>query len=279
VYGGRHGISLGNAITISGAAASPEAGYNSSPAISFLMTLFNGRLGSWLGNPGAPGDRTFGRSGPRVGVTPLVSEMFGLTTDRNPYVFLSDGGHFDNLGLYAMVLRRCRCILVSDAGCDPDRTFEDLGNAIRKIRIDLGISIDFPADRPPFGRTSTTDTAAFGGWAVGRIRYSQLDRPDGDAAPDDEYDGVLIYLKPTLCGEEPVDVINYASRSATFPHESTTNQFFTESQFESYRSLAMFQTERMCRALGLGADQSADVPALSREPMRWLKWHGAAARV
>jgi hypothetical protein len=142
------------------------------------------------------------RSGGRArGVTPLLCEMFGLTTDRSPYVFLSDGGHFENLGLYAMVLRRCRCIVVSDAGCDPDHTFEDLGNAIRKIRIDLGISIEFPTDRPPFGR-SATDAAAFTGWAVGRIRYSQVDRLDGDHESDDAYDGVLVYLKPTLCGGE-----------------------------------------------------------------------------
>jgi hypothetical protein len=141
-YGGRDGISLGTAISISGAAASPEAGYNSSPSVSFLMALFNARLGWWLGNPGAPGDHTFGRSGPRGGVTPLLSEMFGETTDRSGFVYLSDGGHFENLGLYAMVLRRCRLIVVSDAGCDPHGTFEDLGNAIRKIRIDLGVPID-----------------------------------------------------------------------------------------------------------------------------------------
>ena len=65
--------------------------------------------------------------------------MFGLTTDDRPYVYLSDGGHFENLGLYEMVRRRCRFIVVSDAGCDPDFVFEDLGNAVRKIAIDLGI--------------------------------------------------------------------------------------------------------------------------------------------
>ena len=64
------------------------------------------------------------------------------TDDKNPYVYLSDGGHFENLGLYEMVLRRCHTIVVSDAGCDPGCSFEDLGNAIRKIRIDFGIPIE-----------------------------------------------------------------------------------------------------------------------------------------
>jgi len=69
--------------------------------------------------------------------------MFGLTNSNRRYVNLSDGGHFDNLGLYEAVLRRCRHVLVSDAGRDELFTFEDLGNSIRKIRIDFGINIEF----------------------------------------------------------------------------------------------------------------------------------------
>ena len=273
VYGGTHGVSLGTAITISGAAASPEAGYNSSPTVSFLMALFNARLGWWLGNPGPAGDQTFTRSGPLGGVTPVLSEMFGQTTDRNQFVFLSDGGHFDNLGLYSMVLRRCRLIVLSDAGCDPDCTFTDLGNAIRKIRIDLGVPIEFPGDRPPF-TTAAGSATPFTGWTVGRIRYSAADKPPGSGIPDEDYDGVLVYVKPTLSGGEPVDVLDYSHRNHTFPHESTTNQFFTESQFESYRALGIFETERMCRALSRAPtddDARADTADLFVTPMRWLE--------
>jgi hypothetical protein len=57
-------------------------------------------------------------------------------------LYLSDGGHFDNLGVYEMVRRRCRFVVLSDAGCDPDCTFLDLGNAIRKAFIDQGIRIE-----------------------------------------------------------------------------------------------------------------------------------------
>jgi hypothetical protein len=177
-----------------------------------------------------------------------------------------------------MVLRRCRLIVVSDAGCDPHGTFEDLGNAIRKIRIDLGVPIDFGAGEPPFAQAAAGGAPAFTGWAVARIRYSQVDRPAGAIEPDDEYDGVLIYLKPTLCGGEPVDVVNYAHRSAAFPHESTTDQFFTESQFESYRSLGIYETDRMCRALGIEIpSDTAESGALHREPMRWLRGQRVAA--
>ena len=136
-------ITLGTAMAISGAAANPNMGYHSSPVLGLLMTLFNVRLGWWLGNPGSPGAKTWRRKGPRYSVGPLFSEAIGNTTDLYKYVNLSDGGHFENLGLYEMVLRRCHFIVVSDGGEDPDCAYADLGEAVRKIRIDFGIPIEF----------------------------------------------------------------------------------------------------------------------------------------
>src|SRR6185295_1190350 len=89
------------------------------------------------------GDATYGEPGPSWAINPFLVEMFGRTTDDSEYVYLSDGGHFENLALYEMIRRRCRCIVVSDAGCDPDFGFADLGNAVRKISIDLGVYIGF----------------------------------------------------------------------------------------------------------------------------------------
>ena len=160
-------------MAISGAAASPNMGYHSAPAVTFLLAFFNVRLGWWLGNPGPAGRHTFDQSCPRIAVRPLFAETFGLTDANNPYVYLSDGGHFENLGLYEMVLRRCHCIVVCDASCDSARSFVDLGNAIRKIRIDLGIDIDIPTELlqvQPENRLSRAH------YALGIIRYDQVDR-------------------------------------------------------------------------------------------------------
>jgi hypothetical protein len=219
-------ITIGTALAISGAAASPNMGYHSSPAVTFLLTLFNVRLGWWLGNPGKAGDQTYTRSCPEFAVGPLLAEAFGLTDANSRYVYLSDGGHFENLGLYEMVLRRCRCILVSDAGCDEKIEFQDLGNAIRKIRIDLGIDITITLDRlKPLGQNGRSN----GHYAVGTIHYTRVDYGTSD--------GILIYLKPSLTGNEPVDVLEYAAHHRQFPHEPTADQFFDEAQFESYRRL------------------------------------------
>src|SRR6185295_8570100 len=109
----------------SGAAASPNMGYNSSPLLTVVMTLFNARLGWWLGNPSSQGD-AWKMSGPRFGIRSFFDEMLGLTDDRNTWIYLSDGGHFENLGLYELVLRRCAVIVVSDGGADAKFSYEDL---------------------------------------------------------------------------------------------------------------------------------------------------------
>jgi hypothetical protein len=247
-YGGGGGITVGTAITVSGAAANPNMGYSSSPVLAFLMSIFNVRLGAWLGNTNVHGNKTYDRRGPKSSLMPLFAEVFGLTNSSRGYVNLSDGGHFDNLGLYEVVLRRCRHVLVSDAGCDRGFAFEDLGNAIRKIRIDFGIPIEFKdkieilpndadgADKP--GRSGLY-------CAIAEIRYKAI---DGDDVPN----GILIYIKPTLRGHVPresgalpYDVYSYARSSKDFPHETTADQWFSESQFESYRALGLHILEQL----------------------------------
>jgi hypothetical protein len=214
-------------------------GYHSSPLVTFILTLLNVRLGAWLGSPGKAGDATFHLGYPNFSVGPIIAEAFGLTNDTSPYVYLSDGGHFENLGLYEMVLRRCHYIVVSDAGEDPECSFADLGEAVRKIRIDFGIPIEFG----PMGIYSRSQIDALKdpghNCAIGRIRYSVV---DGSVAPD----GVIVYVKPACYGHEPRDIYEYFKRSETFPHESTADQFFSESQFESYRMLGAHTMEKLC---------------------------------
>ncbi|HEY2432867.1 MAG TPA: hypothetical protein VGI12_09370 [Vicinamibacterales bacterium] len=218
------GLSLGMALAVSGAAASPAMGMYSTKARAFLLTLANARLGLWFGNPDS--EKRWQSSEPVFSVEPLMRELLGLTTDRNPYVYLSDGGHYENLGLWEMVSRRCRYIVVSDAGCDPQYTFDDLGNAVRRIRLDLGIPILFS----DLNITRAGQGSANPHVALGRIIYSVI---DGPGAPD----GTILYIKATLSGDEPIDVRNFATTDAEFPHDTTANQFFDEAQFESYRTL------------------------------------------
>jgi Patatin-like phospholipase len=240
-YGARDGgITLGTAVAISGAAASPNMGYHSSPGITLLLALFNVRLGWWLGNPGPEGENTYRDEGPKLAAVPLVEETFGLTTDDRPYVYLSDGGHFENLGIYEMVRRRCRFIISVDAGADPDYGFEDLGNAQRKIAIDLGVPIRFYGltklkKRRPEGRPDIGPGHPY--HAVGVIDYPTADH-GGEP-------GYILYIKAGYHGVEGPGVCSYAVANATFPHQSTADQWFSESQFESYRALGFTIADRL----------------------------------
>ena len=240
---GDGGISLGTAVAVSGAAASPNQGYNSSAPVAFLMGLFNVRLGWWLGNPGPAGAKTFMDDGPKIAILPLLSEMLGIADDEKRYVYLSDGGHFENLALYEMVRRRCQLIVVSDAGCDPDFAFEDLGNAVRKIEIDLGVPIRFhglaalkarPRSGPDLGPGLPYH-------AIGEIDYPAA---DGGGAK-----GIILYIKPGYHGSETgAGIRSYAISNHDFPHDSTANQWFGESQLESYRSLGFEITDNLLRS-------------------------------
>ena len=241
-YGDKKGITLGTAVAISGAAASPNMGYHSSPPISFLLTMLNVRLGWWLGNPGEPGDQgdTYKREGPPTAIKPLSYEMLGQTTDDQNYVYLSDGGHFENLALYEMVRRRCRYIVVVDAGCDKDFAFEDLGNAVRKISLDLGVTIRFRGIdsilfRAEAGKVYGPQEPPF--HAIGTIDYPAA---DGGGEP-----GIILYIKPAFHPRRinNVGIRNYAVAHPEFPHESTSDQWFSESQLESYRALGFEITE------------------------------------
>ncbi|MGE7368930.1 hypothetical protein ACQKKX_07640 [Neorhizobium sp. NPDC001467] len=229
-YGGKLGISLGTAMAVSGAAANPAMGYNSTPSITLLFALFNVRLGWWLANPGPQGRGLWDLAGPRQALVPWLLEAFGQTTAERVYVNLSDGGHFENLGLYEMVRRRCRTIVLSDAGQDEDFSFADLGNAVRKIGIDLGVKVSFPhLDQLKPRSVTGMGLARSPYYTVGRIRYAEADGGGED--------GYILYIKPGYHGTGDAGVRAYANESPTFPHESTADQWFSESQFESYRSL------------------------------------------
>lgn len=241
-----NGIKLGTAVAISGAAASPNMGYHSSPPLSFLMTLFNLRLGRWSPNPA---QASWQRASPVFGLVSIVKELFGLTNAESNFLYLSDGGHFENLGLYELVRRRCRLIVVVDASCDNGDRFEDLGNAIRKCLTDFNVPITLDVGKLP----GAAGGIPRGSFVTGRIHYHQAD--------GGSHEGVLLYLKPALTGGENADIFNYSRLHPAFPHETTADQWFDESQFDSYRSLGRHIATRALGpavAAAVGAGSSGD---------------------
>jgi hypothetical protein len=197
-------------------------GYHSTAATAFVMTLFNVRLGAWLPNPAVARLDRLNRGKPTNALLALFDEMAGRSNATSENVYLSDGGHFDNLGLYEMLRRRCGLIVVVDAGEDAGYGYGDLGLSLRRAAIDLDAVVTFDAPLVEGER----ELAPQG--ALATVAYA-----DGSS-------GRILYLKPWLPPAAPADVVAYAAAHGGFPHESTANQFFSESQFESYRHLGAF---------------------------------------
>ena len=221
-YGYAGGAHLSTAMSISGAAADPDMGYHTSPSISFLLTVFNVRLGRWMGNPRKS---KWKRADPQIGLFYLLKDLVGSSDINSEYVCLTDGGHFDNMGIYELVRRRCKHILVCDGEQDTDSSCEGFATAIRRCRIDFGVEIEI--DIEDITKKNAETSFAKQHFAKGKITYP------GDKEPS----GILIYVKTSLTGNETVDVRQYHLANKTFPQQSTADQFFDESQFESYRKL------------------------------------------
>ncbi len=237
-------IQVGTAVAVSGAAVSPNMGYHSSPLTTMLLTIFNLRLGAWFGNPSREATRY--KEDPSASLKLMLDEMAGKTGADADYVYLSDGGHFENTGVYELLRRRCRFIVVVDAGSDP-QIHENIGRVVRLARIDFGININ--VDMSPV--TPSLEGQSLSHVTVGRIHYAHRHGPptsdsqSGDneadfADPSYRYEdnqGIIVWIKNTMTGTEPVDLKNFRAMNGLFPFDPTMNQFYGESRFESYRML------------------------------------------
>lgn len=261
-------LDLASWAAISGAAVSTGMGMRTSLGYSVLAGLANLRLGYWWQSGVKPGDRDYRTPPPvfRRVAAPIVRGLFPVqcllldewlarfTGVARKRWYLSDGGHFENTAAYELIRRRLAFIVVVDAGADPDSEFADMANLVRKARIDFGAEITF-LTHPELESTVTdpallkligtpdqlraSETAKSAGKrakthaALARVTYTA--RQGGtDATPEPTW---LLWVKPTLTGDEPLDLIQYQEAHSSFPQESTADQFFDEAQWESYRRL------------------------------------------
>lgn len=223
-------MDLATACAISGAAIATNTLQTRSKTLNFLLGLLNLRLGCWLPNPHK-------RQTSKWHLKPLwylymFRDMFGAgLTEKQKYIHLSDGGHFENLAVYELVRRRCATIIASDAGADPLFQFKDLAKLTEMIRVDFGAKLTI--DTSPLLPDEQGISAA--AYVIGEITY----RCGAKAQ--------FIYIKATLQTELSADVLGYKNQNPTFPDQSTIDQFFDELQFEAYRELGFQITHRLLK--------------------------------
>ncbi|MGB8288077.1 MAG: patatin-like phospholipase family protein [Rhizobium ruizarguesonis] len=224
-------VDLAAAMALSGAAVSPQMGLRTTRHGSFWLTLFNARLNAWLKKPNPLGkepsstQKSWWSRGP--GLQYLFREFTPTASEKLPFVNISDGGHIENLGVYELLRRRCRYIVAIDGESDPRMTFHGLTNLQRLAYIDMGIHIDAELDE-----LRLMDS----GFSRSHFRFCKVRYPTGDAARPWET-GYLLYVKLSLTGNEGEFLRRFRLDEPTFPHHSTADQFFSETQFEAYRSL------------------------------------------
>jgi hypothetical protein len=273
------GLNIGTAMAISGAAAAPNMGMNSIRPLSPTIAFLNFRLGRWVRHPHdiaqrisrlelrkdrhpemhlrrVPGPlhllfEAFSKSG--------VAVTHGDDRQKNDrFVFLTDGGHIDNLGIYELLRRRCRLIIAIDAEADRDLNGASLVQVARFARIDMNVMIRM--NWKPIGTRTRAISEEIRkkelkGDTGPHVAVGLIDYPPASGGSQHET-GVLIYIKASLTGDENDYVIAYKAAHPTFPHESTADQLFSEEQFEAYRSLG----EHIARRFLDGRDPVAVFP-------------------
>lgn len=289
-------LSLSTWMGISGAAISTGLGRNTSLGLALLAGLSNLRLGVWwtpvtrspwrilvsptqwvqvylvrefLGlfrgpatvRPGkdlSPEDISKEARKPKPWWWRCIDDPIEMLRGQNSQrLYLTDGGHFENSGVYELVRRRVPMIIACDNGADPDYRFEDIVDLTRKLRIDLNADLEFlpwnrlnelfgekGVYRSLFGEISellaySREKLGQGPYAaVARVRIAeQPGVVDEHGVPLPAFLGTLVLIKPRLSGLEMLDLLDYNRANVKFPQQSTGDQFFDEAQWESYYRL------------------------------------------
>jgi hypothetical protein len=248
-------MTLATAVSISGAAINPNAanagqGATRNRLVSFILAFLNIRLGYWVRNPSAsPLRKSMAKwNGPNFFYPGFLQGLFGKElNEKASYLELTDGGHFDNTGLYELIRRRVDVIYFSSAGADPNFTLDDVGSILVRLQIDFGVTIEFEDELEKLMPSTDLDSAygkrflfSQSGYSVGRIHY-----PASELGPVKE--GKIFMVRATLVKDLPPQIYSYRAQHEEYPNESTVDQFFDETQLEAYRELGLKLTDQLCR--------------------------------
>jgi hypothetical protein len=224
-------LDLGTAMAISGAAAASHMGTQAASRYAFLLAMLNVRLGYWARRPNEADVKAAAEEPkpppkwhyvrPPIGWLYFFRELTGRMRETYSHLNLSDGGHIENLGIYELLRRRCKFIVAIDGEADPERTFGGLLTLTGMASIDLGVDIGIELKELQLNKRGYCESH----FCLWHIRYGTTG------------DGLLLYLKSSLTGNESEFIKKYHAEHPLFPHESTAQQLYSETQFEAYRAL------------------------------------------
>ncbi len=284
-------ITLPAAVAVSGAAISPSMGKLTWAPTRVLMALANVRLGVWVPNPGYLRNGDWKQKGPlgsgeridpkkrvsglerldggparpsqapapprdlrkRPRLSYLFRELLGRNRADAQFLYVTDGGHYENLGLVELLRRGCSKIYCLDAS--GGRPAAALGDAIALARSELSVEVKID----PSGLEPDDDGLSATSCAVGDIIYR------GDKV------GRLVYAPTVVTAKVPWDVLAYRAKDPVFPHHSTADQLYSDERFEAYRALGEHIGEKARAAMISG------IPEDERPVRRSITWASRAA--
>ena len=275
------------AMAISGAAFASTMG-RENRGLQTLFALSGARLGTWLPNPNyvailanktverdpaptsvitelkatpprTPPYNWLLRSLPTVrGFTYFYRELLGVHPINASLVQVTDGGHYENLGLVEALRRRCRLIICIDGGGDAPPLLSGLADAIRLAQSELGVQIKLE-EAGPYGvgklapGSGHNDNKAFATLKKrltgGCVARGQILYPDASGLSAAQRIGTLIFAKAVVWQDCPDWLMTYAAANDEFPHDSTSNQWFNEGQFAAYTELGRILGKQAVKAL------------------------------
>ena len=241
------------AMAISGAAFASAAG-RLTRWYSTLLAVTGLRLGTWLPNPAfldsweearTTDDWTLPGLPRQRRLTYLLREVLDRHRYTDRLLQVTDGGHYENLGLVEALRRRCTEIYCIDASGDTPPTAGTFEQAITLAYAELGVRITLDSDDvwrlvPGSGKAIDVSSSLEGlnkRLSERSVVTASICYPPESELPDGHRHGILVFAKALLTRDATYDVLSYAARNEAFPHDTTGDQFFDDGKFTAYAAL------------------------------------------
>lgn len=265
----RMDLTVQSAVAVSGAAFASAMG-GQARTIQTLLALSNARLGTWLPNPAVLSAREAGADWRTPGLPSVrrfsyhLREVLGQFPFDQRLLYVTDGGHYENLGLVELLRHGCKTIYCIDGTGDSPPFATTLAQAITLAYEELGVEITLdnahdaiPGSGEPLqpegvleelnARLSASEVL------TGTIHYPKEIEFDDDTTGTT---GRLYLAKALLTPQTPYELLSYAASHDEFPNDGTGDQWFDHAQFNAYFALgrhighAAKKTARMDREQG-----------------------------
>ncbi len=245
---------LPTAMAISAAAFSPSMGRMTRAPFRFFLALANLRLGVWVPNPRRLDKFRDRRAWHQVLPRPqyFLREMFGRNHLDAPFLYVTDGGHYENLGLVELLRRKCETIWCIDASGDQVNTFNTLGGALQTAQAELQVTVEINPEsdmEPQAAKTDRRPQFVEQPWCQGKITYA-----DGTT-------GSLRFVKAGVPKDAPLSLRAFAESNPAFPCDATLDQFYDAARFDAYRELGELSVELALAALNKTGFENPPIPS------------------